>query len=81
LFSAGSFEKDFRKLSLESRRRADLEIRQLQDNPYLGKSLHGDMKGRYSLRIGDCRVIYAVDEEVKTITLIAVGHRKKIYEP
>lgn len=39
------------------------------------------MKGRYSLRIGDCRVIYAVDEEVKTITLIAVGHRKKIYEP
>jgi len=33
------------------------------------------------LTIGNYNVIYAVDEETKTITLIAVGHRKKIYKP
>ncbi|WP_309492391.1 type II toxin-antitoxin system RelE/ParE family toxin [Candidatus Hecatella orcuttiae] len=81
MLSTKSFERDFRKLSLESKRRTDRKIRQLQENPHLGKPLHGDLKGRYSLTIGNYNVIYAVDEETKTITLIAVGHRKKIYKP
>jgi len=32
-----------------------------------------------SLRMGDYRVIYAVDKENRTIALIAAGHRKGVY--
>jgi len=73
------FERDFRRLTKEMKVRIDSAIRGLQENPYLGKFLHGDLKGKRSLRIGDYRVIYAVDEESKTIALIAAGHRKGVY--
>jgi len=73
------FERDFRRLTKEMKVRIDSAIEGLQENPYLGKFLHGDLKGKRSLRIGEYRVIYAVDEESKTIALIAAGHRKGAY--
>jgi len=80
LRSTRSFERGFRNLDIEARRRCDSEIRQLRDNPYIGKPLHGDLKGKYSLRSGDYRVIYSVDEADKSVLLLAVGHRKAAYE-
>ena len=34
---------------------------------------------RYRLRVGDYRVIYAVEMEANTIHLLAVGHRREVY--
>jgi mRNA interferase RelE/StbE len=31
------------------------------------------------LRIGDYRVIYVVDDEAKTVTVVLAGHRRDIY--
>ena len=81
LLSTKSFEKGFRKLSLDVRRKVDWKIRQLEGNPHLGRPLHGDLKGRCSLRIGDYRVIYMVNEEARVLDLIAAGHRKNVYKP
>ena len=39
--------------------------------------LRRDLKGLYKLRVGDYRVIYAVQGEVITIELL--GHRRDIY--
>jgi len=47
------FERDFRRLTKEMKVRIDSAIRGLQENPYLGKFLHGDLKGKRSLRISD----------------------------
>jgi mRNA interferase RelE/StbE len=33
----------------------------------------------YRLRIGDYRAIYSIDDEVVTIIVLDVGHRKEIY--
>jgi mRNA interferase RelE/StbE len=63
--STKSFEKNFRKLSLELKRRMDRKIRWLSDNPYAGKSLHGELKGKYSLRIGDYRIVYTITKKIK----------------
>jgi mRNA-degrading endonuclease RelE of RelBE toxin-antitoxin system len=52
----------------------------LQDQPRLGKHLHGDMKENYSLRTGKLRIIYAISEKDKTIYIIAIGPRKTIYQ-
>jgi len=80
LRSTATFEKGFRQLETSLKGRIDTEVKRLQGNPYMGKPLHGDLKGKRSLRIGNYRVIYQIDEVRKAVFLIAVGHRKKIYE-
>lgn len=57
----------------------DSAIRKLETNPYLGKPLRGELVGKRSLRVGDYRVIYAVDEDKKVVILFTVGHRKAVY--
>lgn len=43
------------------------------------KKLKG-YKNAWRIRIGDYRVIYEVDDKVLHILVIAIGHRKNIYE-
>ncbi len=45
----------------------------------LPQSLSGKLSGYYKLRVGDWRVIYLVNQETKEISIIAIGHRKDIY--
>jgi mRNA interferase RelE/StbE len=59
--------------------RIDEMILGLADNPYSGKHLKGALKGEWSLRAGDYRVIYQVDEAARTVTLYTVDHRSKVY--
>ncbi len=53
---------------------------ELESDPYLGKRLTGPLRGLLSLRVGDYRVIYHVDLPKNTVWLVAVGHRKSIYD-
>ena len=73
------FEKDFRKLPLDIRRRVDAEARALEHDPFLGKRLRGEFEGSHSLRIGDYRVIYRVITSEKRVILMTVAHRHKVY--
>jgi len=57
----------------------DSVIRNLEINPHLGKPLRGELSGKWSLRIGDYRIIYVIDEHEKTVTLYNVKHRKLAY--
>ena len=74
------FEKDFRKLAGDLKRRVDLQVKTLETQPYSGKRLRGEFEGSYSFRIGDYRVIYWVDETGKRIVLLTVAHRRSVYE-
>ena len=44
------------------------------------EALTGEWSGLFRWRIGDYRVIYTVDREVKTLTVGVIGHRREIYE-
>ena len=48
-------------------------------NPYLGKALKGDLKGLYSYRIGDYRIIYDILRNKLIIEIIKVMHRRDVY--
>jgi len=52
----------------------------LEKEPFLGKPLRGELSGKWSLRIGDYRVIYVIDEQRKIVLLYYVRHRKKVYK-
>ena len=51
----------------------------LSKDPFCGKQLKGPLKGNWSLRIGDYRIIYYVLKEKLIVSIIDVGHRKEIY--
>jgi mRNA interferase RelE/StbE len=46
--------------------------------PHGSKKLKGS-NNVYRIRIGNYRVIYTIADEIVTITIIKVGHRKHIY--
>jgi len=62
------------------KRRIDSAIRSLETNPYNGKPLRGELSAKWSLRIGDYRIIYIINENQKTVTLYNARHRKTVYK-
>ena len=75
-----TFERSFRTLDVSSRRRVDTAVVKLEDDPRAGKPLKGQLSGRWSLRVGDIRVIYLIDDSVKSVTLLDVGKRRSVYD-
>lgn len=73
------FERDFRRLPRQAKRRIDEAIRLLAENPYLGKVLRGELVGYRSLRVGDYRVIYRINEAREVVLLLSVRHRRAAY--
>ena len=55
-------------------------IKKLAENPYPDDSIR--LKGRleYRIRQGDYRILYLVEEEIITVFVVKVGHRKKVYK-
>lgn len=74
-----NFEKAFRKYDKLIKQKVDLAIRQLEVDPYVGKTLRGNLAGKRSIRSGDYRVLYGVNEVEKIVILYDTGHRKKAY--
>ena len=50
-----------------------------EKNPYQGKALKGQLKGRYSYRVGSYRIIYSVHQHILTVYVIDIGHRRDVY--
>jgi mRNA interferase RelE/StbE len=54
----------------------------LLDNPQrLGKRLQAPLADRHSARRGTYRVIYRIDENDRTVTVLDVAHRRDAYRP
>jgi mRNA-degrading endonuclease RelE of RelBE toxin-antitoxin system len=46
-------------------------------NPRVGKPLKGDLKGNYSQRVGDWRIIYSIEKT--PIYVKDIRHRREVY--
>ena len=54
----------------------------LLDNPYrVGKQLRPPLDDRHSARRGTYRVIYRIDNQSQTVTVVDVAHRRDAYRP
>lgn len=52
----------------------------LLSNPKrVGKPLMGPLQGPWSARRGEYRVLYEIDEEGRTVTVVDINHRSDIY--
>jgi mRNA interferase RelE/StbE len=77
---ASSAEHDLRRLDARLRARVETAIERLASNPRTAgdvKPLQGS--GDWRLRVGKYRVIYSIDDEAKTVTVLEVVKRGDAY--
>jgi mRNA interferase RelE/StbE len=52
----------------------------IAENPRrLGKPLMLEHQGRFSARRGPYRIIYEIEEDQRTVRVVAIGHRRDVY--
>lgn len=49
-------------------------------DPYQGKALKEDLAGLYSYRVIRYRIIYSIHRNLLEVHVIAIGHRRRIYQ-
>jgi mRNA interferase RelE/StbE len=55
------------------------KIESLQSSPREGKPLVRNHRGEFSLRVGNYRVVYELDEPSRTVFVLTIKHRKNAY--
>lgn len=77
------WRKDCAKIPKEQLRQILQKIRALEEDPWAGnvqvKQLKNFELADFRLKVGDYRVLFDKDEEQKTIALLRVLHRSKLY--
>ena len=63
-----------------SRRKAVVEaLKEIKEDPYLGKPLKRELTGRYSYKLGVYRIIYKINKRDKLVEIITIDHRASVY--
>lgn len=53
---------------------------ELEDNPLLGKKLHGELDSYFKYRLGDYRIIYTFNAKVSQLEIVKIEHRQGVYK-
>jgi len=69
---------ELRRINKPERIRIISAIEQLPANPWIGKSLKGELSGLRRIRVRDYRVIYEVHEQQVVILVVRIAHRKGV---
>jgi mRNA interferase RelE/StbE len=81
-YYARVIEKDIPSLpkSMRLRIQKAIEERLTVDPVGFGKPLQHSLKGHRRLRVGDYRIVYRIDPVARRVDIVAIDHRKDIYE-
>ena len=73
--------KDLRSLPRKSQEQIIEKAEDLSENPYPKGclKLKGMKEEIWRIRIGDYRVLYAVDDSIEIVDIRRIGHRKDVY--
>ena len=71
--------KQHAKLSKDDQERVVAALDELRENPFTGKKLDGEQAGLWSVRVWPYRIIYMIDKNIVTVTVVAIGQRKDVY--
>lgn len=77
------FEREFRKMDRYTQRMLkawiDKNLVGCEDPRQHGKALVANRNGQWRYRIGDYRLICAIEDERLVILALSVGHRREVY--
>ena len=69
-----------RHLSPDLKRSIKAAVRTLCENPSEGEPLLKELEGLWKFRVNRFRIVYAINRRRKVIQIVAVGHRRSVYE-
>jgi mRNA interferase RelE/StbE len=52
---------------------------EISKNPYCATALVGNLKGYYSYRVGDYRILYELRKQPLKVYVLKIEHRKDVY--
>lgn len=77
-------EKQLNKMDRVSREKIisyiDTKIINMYDPRNFGKPLKGNLDGLWRYRVGYYRILARIEDQIMTIIIVEVGHRKDIYK-
>ncbi|MBW1768468.1 MAG: type II toxin-antitoxin system RelE/ParE family toxin [Deltaproteobacteria bacterium] len=79
IFFKKSVWKDFESIPKKDLKRILERIESLGENPRLPGCKKLDAQERYRLRQGRYRILYSIQDDVLTVWIVKVGHRKNVY--
>jgi len=75
--------KELRKLGAPARQAILRDLREriaTTDDPRrFGKALAGDLAGFWRYRVGDYRLIVAIEDDRLVVLVVRIGHRRSVY--
>ncbi|MFN3350874.1 type II toxin-antitoxin system RelE family toxin [Pseudorhodoplanes sp.] len=75
--------RDLKKLGRDAQATIVKYLRQriaTSENPRrLGRALTGDKKGFWRYRVGNYRIVAAIEDNRLVVVVVAVGHRREVY--
>ena len=69
-----------RHLPPDVKRGVRAALRELGANPDLGQRLVRELEGSWKYRVRRFRIVYAVERRARIIRVVAVVHRREIYD-
>jgi len=69
-----------RHLPPEIKRSIKRAIRILSEDPEAGEPLRRELVGLWKYRVRRYRIIYAIDRSLRSLRIVAVGPRHRLYE-
>lgn len=72
-------QKDLDKIPAKIFPKIKEEILKLEQNPRAHGAIKLTAEQGYRLRVGDYRILYRIDDVLKTVYLYRVKHRKDVY--
>ncbi len=69
-----------RRLAPDLKRSVKQAVRALSAEPGLGEPLQRELEGLWRYRVRRFRIVYRVDRARQILQVLAVGHRRTVYE-
>ena len=72
-------EKELNGFPITIQKRIIKRILSLGNNPRPRGARKLSGREEYRLRVGDYRILYIIDDKKHTVRIIAIGHRREVY--
>lgn len=73
-------KKDLSSIASKDLSRIIERIKDLANNPYPFDAVRLKGRDEWRIRQGDYRILYVVEEQIVTVFVVKVGHRREVYK-
>ena len=69
-----------KKLNPDAKKTTRMALKELSENPFIGKELQAELSGFWTYNFLRYRIIFKINTQGKIVVVWGIGHRRDIYE-